>query len=132
MEWFKWLNLKLADTCDAILHSSLCDDLFNYGYYIKIGGTCIVVSLVMVMIFYKLIDNPSFRQWYHWATILAVNFVINFMIGFLIPYLDSKIISLFIDVFKYALLNSFFSIVCFFILSLIVKRFSKNCQTTPF
>lgn len=112
--------------------SDLLYDLELYGI---IGLVTIVVSMITMAVFYYLINSSRFNQWYHWLLFLGINFLIVFAFTYLHPkdiiYSSGEDVgnSLFV---LFALVNSGIATVYYLALSLIFKRWSTNCSTTPF
>ncbi len=105
-----------------------------YGF-IALG----IASLVMV-IYYYIINHPSFNRWWHWLIMLGVVGVSNLLIGALrlISHLDTGMIGECLEYgsnggvdiatcWMFGLSNFFISIIFFIILSITFKWWSTSC-----
>jgi len=49
--------------------------------YIPIGLSMFAISLIVMILYYYIIDHPRLCRWWGWLIFLGVNFVINFIVG---------------------------------------------------
>jgi len=121
-------------------------NLFN-----SIGLVTIAVSLVLVLIYYYVINNTRFSQWWHWAIVLLVSSILNFFIAYGWTISDYQngvigdclmytrddggtILSQLIygsDCWMFGLSNFFVSIMFFILFSFMFKWWSRNCKHSP-
>lgn len=128
-----WLNGHMAALCDATITSKLCDDLYNDNLFVLILEVGLLMSIIMAFIYYKLIDHPGFQRWYHWFALLCINFFLNLCWGYAVPaYQFYGLDYGFVELLEPGWTTALFSIPFFFLGSLVIKPFSKNCRTTPF
>lgn len=131
MDWneiFSWIFELLGYA------GTFSDDMFQEELYPSIGIIGLVVSLILVVSFYFLINRPSFSRWQHWLIVFAVNFVIAFTIGFFMPRntfisldLEYEMIQYILFGLKNALIASFFYVFWTYIF----KWFKSNAKGTP-
>ncbi len=109
--------------------------------YVTVGFLLIIITAAIVIAYYFLINSPRYNRWYHWMGFMGVNFIIHLCLGFYLPYLDfdkgnvAPTVKDVVDsghLWGFGLANGLLSIVLFILLSIIVKRFSRNCSTVPF
>jgi hypothetical protein len=141
--FIKTLNLLIMNTFFADFYEffyeqsvdNFSTNLYDFNLYGIIGLVTIAVSLIIMGVFYYLINSSRFNRWYHWLLFLAINFVIIFTFTYLHPKdvvyeagedVSSSLFMLF------ALVNSGIATVYYIAASLLFKRWSTNCSTTPF
>lgn len=106
------------------------------------------ISLLVPIIYYYIINKPSFNKVWIWGVFGIVNFVINFVVGWQYVYSDllagkmveldpqtNQYVNLDIDLsncLSFGLANAILSLVAFAALSIAIKWFSSNCSRTPF
>ena len=49
--------------------------------FIGIGLTMLVISLIVVVCYYYIINHPRLNNWWGWLIFLCINAVINFVVG---------------------------------------------------
>ena len=129
----EWLTDQLAFMCDVTIANRFCDDLYSKDLYFLLFTLCLTSSFISALIFYKLIDSPSFRRWYHWVFILLANFVVCFAIGWVVP--QQNLLELGYEILDYLASGfewGFMSMPLFFLISLGMRYISRNCRTVPF
>ncbi len=110
------------------------DDLFQEELYITIGLTDVIVSLILVITFYFIINRPNFSKFRHWLIILAINFLICFCIGIFVP--QNIFVGLGIDyeIMQYVLFglkNAIVATLLFIIWTYCLKWWNSNAKGTP-
>ena len=116
--------------------------------YIGVGLSMTGITLLVVILYYYIIDKPSFCHWLKWLLFLVANAIVNFIIGWqyvCADLYDSKMvtldsvtgkeISLPIENFHclcFGVTNMLLSVLAFVILSVGLKWWSRNCKTSPF
>ncbi len=136
----------------ALYGSDLADHLYGLdpagsgdytarSLYVTVGFLLIALTASIVSAYYFLLNSPRYNRWFHWAGFMAANFFINLGIGFYLPFLDydkGKIAPAIRDaidtghLWGFGMANALLSLVLFVVLSIILKRFSRNCSTVPF
>lgn len=110
------------------------DDLYSEGLYSTLGLINGLISLFLVILFYYIINRPSFSKWYHWLIILLTNSVVAFTNGVVLP--QSKFVALGIEYqseyYVFALYNSIISTLCFIGWSFAFRWWSTSAKQTPF
>ena len=115
---------------------------------IGIGLTMLVISLVVVVCYYYIINHPRLNNWWGWLIFLGVNAVINFVGGWQWVLKDyyaglmvkkdaatGKMVDLPIytdDILAFGVTNMIDAIIAFIIFSYIIKWWSTNCSRAPF
>lgn len=109
--------------------------------YVTVGLLLIIITAAVVGIYYFLLNSPRYNRWFHWMGFMAANFFIQLGIGFYLPYMDfdkgavAPTVKNVVDnghLWGFGFANGLLSVVLFFLLSIVVKRFSRNCSTVPF
>ncbi len=121
--------------------------LFN-----TIGIVSFLISLVMVIGYYKVIDHPRFNRWWHWLIVLIMSGIINFIVGYAFCQTDlnkgniadslmflrdvngdaTSLLINSMDCVGFGFANFIVSSVFFFILSMIFKCFAVSTKYSPF
>lgn len=107
--------------------------------YVPVGFFLLLGSLTMVVLFYFIINSVRFSRWYHWLMVLGSNFVLQMLVGFYLPFLDydkgnisSQLTSVQPEhLWYFGLANAVLSLVVFTLFSFALRRWSRNCATTP-
>ena len=118
--------------------------------YLPIGFTMVLLTLVLCMVYYFVVNHPRLNKWWHWLITLVIVFVVNMLIGgiWVDNHLQSGLIpqcllftqqpdgtqvqNIFdVNCWMFGFANGIVSIIWFTILSVIVKRWSRNCRHTP-
>ncbi len=118
----------------------------NDALYVSIGIYLIIISLVLSVLFYIILNKPNFSRWYHWLLILLGNLVINAFIGYWLPSIDydtgNIATSLNIntnDILGFSTVNGIWSLIWFVLFSIICRLLCNfipgigyNTRHTPF
>jgi hypothetical protein len=132
-----------SDLADHLygLDPSGTGDYSARSLYVTVGFLCIIITVFTVAAYYFIINSPRFNRWFHWLGFMGAVFFINLGLGFYLPYLDfdkGNVAPAVRDVVSaghlwgFGLANALWSVVLFAILSILAKRFSRNCSTVPF
>jgi hypothetical protein len=148
--WFESLFGKyLADYLwgyDCQTQSFTGKIIFN-----QIGLIAIVISFVLVLVYYYVINHPRFHRWWHWSMILLLSGIINFfiacgwlvsdfsngLIGDCLMYIrdtEGDIVSHLIvesDCRMFGAVNFIVSSMFFILFSFMCKWWSRNCRYSP-
>ncbi|MFK7949103.1 MAG: hypothetical protein AB8G11_16050 [Saprospiraceae bacterium] len=116
--------------------------------YASVGMYMLIISLILAIGFYLILNSPRFSRWYHWLIILGVNFIINWGIGYYLPFIDYDTGMIATDIEGYistneivmfGLVNAIWSILFFIGCSILCRLIAKfvpgvghNTQDTPF
>ena len=114
--------------------------------FIGIGLTMLVISLIVAVCYYYIINHPRLNNWWGWLIFLGINAVINFVVGWVLKdyYAGSmvkkdaatqKMVDLPIysdDILAFGVTNMLDAIIAFTIFSYIIKWWSTNCSRAPF
>jgi divalent metal cation (Fe/Co/Zn/Cd) transporter len=112
------------------------DDLYTYGLYNTVGLVTLISSFLLCVLFYYIINSAAFNKISHWLLILMGGFAFNFMVGTFYPqrYLlnEANVEYDLGTTAMYGLVMALYSALFFFIFSMGIKWWSRNCSTTPF
>ncbi len=117
-----------------------------------IGIIALMVSLLMVIGYYYVLNHPRFNKWWSWLIVMLVSGTINFIIGYAFCQTDlskgniadtlmymrdpaGEITSVLIntvDCVGFGFANFIVSSIFFFILSMCLKWGSRNAKHSPF
>ena len=144
-DWFESLYGSEMDyyllgwDCSSNAYSNAT--LFNV-----IGLVALGLSALAAVVYYFIINSARLVSWWQWLIVLLINGAVNMVIG--ISWLSADLESgkipdclVFKDgspmidsgnCFGFGLANLIVSAMFFFVISVIVKRFSSNCRNTPF
>lgn len=116
--------------------------------FIGIGLTMFVISLIVAVGYYYIIDHPLLNNWWGWLIFMGINAIINFVVGWQWVLKDydaglmvkkdaatQKMVDLSIysdDILAFGVTNMINSIITFIIFSYIIKWWSTNCSRAPF
>jgi hypothetical protein len=102
------------------------------GIYDSVGFITVAVTLLLTIVFYVLLGRwkPVFYTIRDWIITLFINAFIGFGLAFTsakgeLGSIDGYLI-------RFAIINAIFTIVLFFMLSIILKRASIFAKRTPF
>lgn len=120
------------------------------AHYLPIGLVMTVVTVVLFAVYYFAINHPRLNKWWHWLIAGSIVLIVNFVVGGswvdyhlqngLIPDCllqsqqpdGSSVITITdMDCWMFGLANGIVSFLLFFILSVVFKRWSRNCRHTP-
>lgn len=142
--WFEdFFGVELANYLWGDTSLEQLDNMF-----IGIGLSMIILTPVMVVLYYYVIDHPRLSNCFGWIIFLFVNALLNFFIGWqwvLKDFYEGKmvgkdlitgrIVDLPIDtgnIVAFGFTNALISIIAFIIISFIVKWWSTNSSHVPF
>ena len=138
----------------------LSDYLWGYdcqtqGYgatvlYLPIGITMTLLTITLCLVYYFAVNHPRLNKWWHWMIACGTAIVLNILIGeiWVNNHLQSGLIP---DCLRletlpdgavierittsnclwFGVANGIVSLILFTILSIIIKRWSRNCRHTP-
>ncbi len=109
------------------------DCIFDNAIYVPLGITAFILGIFFGMLFYFIINRPSFSKWYHWTLILLICFGINFLIGLFLP--QTKVESLCghftYEYYMLGLANGAVATCVYFIFMVFFRWFSTHAKQTP-
>lgn len=116
--------------------------------FIGIGMSMLAISLVVMIVYYYIVNHPRLNNWWGWSIFLAVNAVVNLIVGWtwvlkdkyegLMTQVDpstGELVELPIaegNIAAFGVTNMINSIIAFVVLSYICKWWSTNCSRAPF
>ncbi len=109
--------------------------------YVTIGLTMFITSIVLPILYYKIVDKPQLAKLSVWLILALIHTAINTFVGFWLPYLDwdtgkmAKVVHDAIgsgNCWGFGFANGIFAFIYFFLVSYLLKRFSTNSKTVPF
>ena len=142
----------------ALLYSWLInlygDDLDNFLYdttdgmnYMTVGIVMLVISFILPLLYYVIIDKPNWSHWWSWLIVFAINAILNFWWGWqpvlqnlyddlmavkapktgqLVTYVTET------NCLMFGIATMILGILFFCLFSLICSRFSTNVKYSPF
>lgn len=113
--------------------SPFSDDVYQEGIYGPLGLMGIIGALLMMAIFYYIINRPSFSRWYHWLIILGIHFALQFGICILQtkPKFSELNIQYSSEYWSFAFVHAILSTFGYILFSFMFRWWSKNCKQTP-
>lgn len=146
MDFFSILYSWLVGWYGQDLDQFLCDPSEGLNYLI-IGIITIVVTVILGLLYYKIIDKPKWAHWYCWLITLVINAIVNFWwswqwvlqnlydgdmavtdptTGKLTTYVTED------NCLMFGIANSIMATLIFIVLSFAIFRFiSTNCKYSP-
>lgn len=109
--------------------------------YTEFGLVTVCLAIVAAVVFYKVIDRPTFNKWHHWAltglgaAVISLLYSTGRCVGAVPPdicQVGEDAYAGFGDFLGFGFVNLVYTFMFFFIFSLIMKNFSTNSRTTPF
>lgn len=119
-------------TCYTLLHgyweNSVWPDIYTYS-----GILLFLTSSFVAILFYWVLNRISAKYYKlkHWFFFLGINAFINTCWALICSYFVGEFIGLPAEVLLFAFVNFFYSIVLFFVISMIIKRGSPHAKYTP-
>lgn len=142
--WFEdFFGISLADYLWGQSSPLQMENMF-----IGIGLSMATISIAVAVIFYYIINHPRLNNWWGWGIFLVINSIINFFVGWQWVLKDYYAGNMIIinpstnleeplpiqetDILCFGVSDMMISIVFFFIFSMMIKWWSKNCPKAPF
>lgn len=113
--------------------------------FVMYGFIALGVALVIMLIYYYVINHPRFNRWWSWLLVLVLVGTINLFVGtgMTLGDLDAGNIGDCLiaggnggiytsNCWMFGLANFFVSSVFFIVFSIVLKWWSTNCKRTPF
>ncbi|MDR0972749.1 MAG: hypothetical protein LBM61_02025 [Prevotellaceae bacterium] len=151
---YGWLKSFYAKNLDEYLLGYNCDTgvYDNPLLYGHVGWLTVGISLVVVCLYYYVLNHPRFNRWWSWVLVLIGCAGINLFVGYFYTVTDYQtgmigdclmftrdtaggIIAYHIhiaDCWMFGVANALMSVLFFIIFSLALKWKSRNCKYTPF
>ena len=111
--------------------------------FIGIGLWMFGISAVIAILYYYVLQNPRIGRWWGWMIFMGANAIINFFLGWQLVLKDMYS-GLMVDgngmdlpisednILCFGVSNMLISILVFFVISLIIKWWSRDCARAPF
>lgn len=146
MEFFEFFyNLKNFYGVELYEHlkgwdDSLMDYNPDYNQFPSICVSTFAICIIAFVLFYYVINSPRFNRWWSWLIVMVGvgvgayawgHYVVNVDIisQCIAPSLIAKIGTL--NAIMFGVYNCLLSIFIFFVLSLALRHWSKNCKHSP-
>ena len=116
--------------------------------FIGIGLTMLLLSLVVAVCYYYVLNHPRLNNWWGWLIFLGANAIINFIVGWqwvLKDYFADKMVVVSkvtgkeeplpidqSDILAFGVTNMIDAILAYILISYIIKWWSTNCSRAPF
>ncbi|MGN0223800.1 MAG: hypothetical protein ACI4AM_07215 [Muribaculaceae bacterium] len=136
-----FIGIDLTNYLLGVTAASEKNEFIFYGLWM------LVISLVIAIIFYYVINHPKLCNWWGWCIPLVVNAGINFWMGWqmlLQDFYDNKMVYIDpttnletpleiceSDILCFGVANMSLSIVAFIIFTFCIKWWSTNCSHAP-
>lgn len=130
------LNELFASLYETLFYTNdFSGDLFNENLYTIIGLVMVVTSLLIPVLYYKIIDIVKFSKISIWLVFLSLSVIFNFLFCYVYSYNYLSALGLDYssgEYLSFSFINAFYSLLVGFLFSLILKNFSTNCKKVPF
>lgn len=134
------MNDFFANWYELVYLGNFSNDMFNNNLYVVIGLCMLLIPMVVLTLYYYVVNSVKFYKWYHWLILVAVLALINFLIAYFTSYNNlsyiyeqqNKALPYSADFFSFSLVNMVWTLVVSFIWSMIIKWGSSNCRRSPF
>ena len=130
------LNELFASLYETLFYTNdFSGDLFNENLYTIIGLVMVVTSLLIPVLYYKIIDRVKFSKISIWLVFLSLSVIFNFLFCYMYSYNYLSALGLDYssgEYLSFSFINAFYSLLVGFLFSLILKNFSTNCKKVPF
>ena len=116
------------------------NDLYNQNLYITIGLCMVFIPVILLSIYYYMVDSVKFNKWYHWVILVVILAAINFCIAYFTSFNElsfiyeqqNKALPYSSEFVGFSLINVLWTVLVSFVWSMMIKWGSKNCRRTPF
>lgn len=114
------------------------NEMYNNLWYIPIGLCMILIPIVLLTLYYYVINSTRFSKGWHWLVLVIITCAINFIISYSISFhglssiFGDHVDGLHVYCLSLSLINMIWSFLVSFIWSMIIKWKSSNCRRTPF
>lgn len=119
----------------GLTRNDFSDSVYDYGLYTTTGLTMVFLTIFVIVLYYYVINSPRYNKFAYWlmtGTIssLIIALVLFFMTKSKFTYEELGFVLT--DYLQFAIVVFAFSLVSFFIFSLLLKHWSTNCKDSPF
>ena len=131
---------SLYELGDLFYFDGFSNDMYDYDIYMTIGWFLFASSLVMMFVYYIVIDHPKFSRWFHWALWILILMIMNF--GFAYYWSSSELGFVYEDIgadlpysnefTNFSIVNAVWSMVFGFVFSIALKWRAVSARKTPF
>lgn len=146
--WF--VSLFGADMADFLSGYVCPTDIFDGGFdgkngFVMYGFIAMGIALALVILYYYVIDHPSFNRWWSWGIMLLTVGFANMFIGATMTLTDLNAGNIGdclrygsnggvdpLTCWMFGLANFIVSVIFFIIFSLALKWWSRNANYSPF
>ncbi|MBO4699378.1 hypothetical protein J5690_07190 [bacterium] len=131
-----WGNAQFGD---------FSNDMFQEGegsFYLQIFLIMVILTIVVPVLYYYVIDNARLNRWYYWLLFNFGTAIVNFIFSWVCS--SESIANYYyqeqlecpsygvVPYFTLSLIVAMWSMIFFFVVSLIIKWKSKNSCYSPF
>jgi len=129
----------LYELGDAFNLGNFSMELYVNKLYIPVGISLFLSVILLLVIFYYLIDHPRFNKWPHWLLYVAIICILNFGLAFFFTYSELSLIyqiqntplPYWADFWIFSLINFLYAFLLSIAVSLMIRWWSRNCSTCP-
>ena len=113
--------------------ASFSQAMYSHGLYSVLGLVTLLSALVLCLVFYYVINRPTFNLWYHWLLVAGVNACWAFLFALFYPRspLASAGLEFGSQYFSLAVVNAILSFLMFVIFSFALRWWSRSARLTP-
>lgn len=146
---YSWFESLYGYNLGNYLWGLDCNNQYtNPTLFNNIGIVALLISIGVAVVYYFVINSPKLVSWWQWLIVLFIDGLINFVVGFSWMMNDlktGKIPDCFVysaqdgaqlidsvNCIGFGMVNFIISASLFFIISFVIKRFSRNLSNTPF
>lgn len=113
----------------------------DYNQFPEIFINTILGVVVVFLLYYYIINSPRFNRWWHWVICLVIVGTFGYLYAHRIVMADirSGIIAQSLEPYigshnalMFGIYNMGLAVLLFLILTLLFRRWSKNCKHSPF
>jgi predicted neutral ceramidase superfamily lipid hydrolase len=118
------------------------DQMFNNDLYFSVALFSIIISTILTIAYYYVVDRPGTAKFSIWSLNLLVGAIINFIIAFVSANNDLTEIfasigeevptSFTSDMMVFSIINSMWTVLFMFLVSMLIKWKSTNSSYVPF
>lgn len=124
----------------------------NTNFYNHIGLITLVISVLLVILFYYIVNHPRFCKWWSWLLTMLSNGIIALLIGFGIVYnqwqagnIPADLLAIYDEngqvvtwlitsttCWGFGIANMFVAMIAFVLFSFMLKWWSSSAKHVPF
>lgn len=113
--------------------ASFSQALYSHGLYSMLGLVTLFSALFLCVIFYYVINRPSFNLWYHWLLVAGINSLWAFLFALFYPRspLQAAGMDFGSQYGSLAVVNAILAFLLYLLFSFAVRWWSRSARLTP-